>query len=322
MQSEEKRMSIKDSKVVVVGVGNVGATVGFSIVNQGLCDRLVLIDVNRAKAEGEALDMQDSVSFMNRNVKVSAGTYDDCADADVAVITASAPMDPNANNRLDMLSTSKKIMKSIVDDIMKSGFDGILLIVSNPVDIMTYYAWKLSGLPRERVIGSGTTLDTARLRRRIGGMYDLSSKSVDAYVMGEHGDSEMVSWNSATVGGKNIKDVMTDNPNRTKDETLDDLRKQTIQAGWDIFSRKHNTCYGIAASVTAILKSILFNENQIYPVCVCLNGQYGLNDVFLSVPTILDRTGAKEIVEIKLADDEKENLGLSAEVVKNFYPDL
>lgn len=185
-------MSFKDSKVVIVGVGNVGATTAFSIVNQGLCEELVLIDMNRDKAEGEALDLQHSVHFMNRNINVHAGSYSECADADVIIITAAAPMD-KSNDRLSWLAPSKKIMKSIISSIMDSGFNGIIIVISNPVDIMTYYAWKLSGLPAGRVIGSGTTLDTARLCCEIGKLFDLDSKSVSAFVLGEHGDSEIVS---------------------------------------------------------------------------------------------------------------------------------
>ncbi len=315
-------MGFRDSKVVVVGTGNVGATTAFSIVNQGLCEELVLIDMNREKALGEALDLQDSVHFMNRNIKVSVGSYEDCGDADIIVITAAAPMDPNATDRLSMLAPSKKVMKSIIGPVMKSGFNGILVVISNPVDIMTYYAWKLSGLPKNQVIGSGTTLDTARLCGILGRLYDLDSKSVNAYVMGEHGDSEIVSWHSATIGGKNVADVMSDNEERTKDETFEKLRQQTIRAGWEIFSRKHNTCYGIAASVTAILKSILFNENRILPVSVYMDGQYGLHDLFLSVPTIIDKTGAKEIVEIRLDPGELKALRHSGEVITSYYDAL
>lgn len=315
-------MSFKDSKIVIVGTGNVGATTAFSIINQGLCERLVLIDMNQDKAYGEMLDLQHSVHFMNRNIKVQVGEYKDCADADVVIITAAAPMDPNATDRLTMLAPSKKVMKSIIQPIMESGFNGILVVISNPVDIMTYYAWKLSGLPKKQVIGSGTTLDSARLACSLAKLYDLDSKSVEAFVMGEHGDSEIVAWSTATIGGKNVADVMSDNASRTKDETFEKLRKETIQSGWEIFSRKHNTSYGIAASVTAIVKSIMFNENRILPVSVYLDGQYGLQDLFISVPTIINKEGAKEIVEIRLDPDERKALEHSASIVRSYYSAL
>ena len=315
-------MSFKDSKVVIIGAGNVGSTTAYTIINQGLCEEVVLIDVNRQKAEGEALDMQHSMYFMNRNIKVKAGDYADCNDADIVIITASAPMPKESDDRLKMLEPGLKIIGSIVNSVKGSGFNGIYVVISNPVDIMTYYTWRLSGLPKNQVIGSGTTLDSARLCCELAQMYDLDAKSVEAYVVGEHGDSEVVSWGSATIGGKQVSDVMSDNAERTGAITRDDLRKMTVQAGWEIFSRKGNTCYGIAASVAAIVKSILFNENRIYPVTVHLDGQYGLDGVFLSVPAILGKNGIKEIVEIKLEEDELKALHDSAEVVKPFYERL
>ena len=315
-------MSFKDSKVVIVGVGNVGATTAYSILNQGISEEVVLIDVNKEKAIAEALDMQHSIYFMNRNMSVKAGDYSDCRDADVVVITASAPMPKDSNNRLEMLSPSMKIIKNIVENVMANGFDGVFVVISNPVDIMAYYVWKLSRLPKNRIIGSGTTLDTARLCCELSKMYNLDAKSVEAFVMAEHGDSEMVSWTSATIGGKNLSDVFADNADRTKDITKEELLQRTKQAGWDIFSRKGNTCYGIASSATAIIKSILFNENRILPVSVGLNGEYGLNNMFLSVPTIINKNGAKEVVEIKLAEDEKALLQKSADVIQSFYKEL
>lgn len=311
-------MSFKDSKVVIIGAGNVGSTTAYTIINQGLCEEVVLIDVNKEKAYGEALDMQHSVYFMNRNIKVKAGDYADCADADVVILTASAPMPKDSNDRLKMLEPSLNVIGSIVDSVKEAGFDGIYVVVSNPVDIMTYYTWKKSGLPKERVIGSGTTLDSARLCCELAEIYDLDAKSVEAFVMGEHGDSEIVSWNSATIGGKQVDDVMSDNAERTGSTTKEDLRNKTVQAGWEIFNRKGNTCYGIAASTSAIVKSILFNENRIYPVTVKLEGQYGIDGVFLSVPAIIGKNGIKEVVEIKLEPEELKALQQSADILKSF----
>lgn len=315
-------MQFKKSKVVIVGCGNVGSTTAYTIINQGLCEEIALIDLNHEKAVGEALDMQHSIYFMNRNIKVYAADYDTCSDADIVIITASVPMDPKANNRLDMLAGSKKVMKSIVTSVMDSGFNGILLVISNPVDVMTYYAWKLSGLPKNQVIGSGTTLDTARLAVEISNLFDLDSKSVSAFVMGEHGDSEIVSWNSATIGGKSLKDVMNDNKDRAQDETFEALRQKTVKAGWEIFHRKGSTTYGIASSAAAIVKSILFNENRILPVSILLEGEYSIDHVFLSVPTIINETGAKEIVEINLDAEEANALQASAKVVASYYDAL
>ena len=312
----------KNSKVVICGVGNVGATTAYTIVNQGLCEQLVLIDINKEKAYAEALDMSHAIHFMSRNMTVWSGEYRDCAYADVVIITASAPMPKDSHDRLEMLKPSLHIIGSIVKSVMASGFNGIFVVISNPVDIMTYYTWKISGLPKKQVIGSGTNLDSARLCYELGTMYDLDSKSVQAYVMGEHGDSEVISWGTATIGGKKVGNVLEDNASRTGTTTRDTLRRETVEAGWDIFNKKGNTSYGIAASVSAIVKSILFNENAIYPVSVCLEGQYGINGVFISVPTIIDRTGAKEIVEIHLENDELKALQNSAKLMTEFYPQL
>lgn len=228
----------KDSKIVICGVGNVGATTAYTIVNQGLCEQLVLIDINKDKAYAEALDMSHAIHFMNRNMKVWSGDYSDCKDADVVILTASAPMPKDSHDRLEMLKPSLTIIGSIVKSVMASGFNGIFVVISNPVDIMTYYTWRISGLPKNQVIGSGTNLDSARLCYELGKMYNLDSKSVHAYVMGEHGDSEVISWGTATIGGKKVENVLLDNASRTKDTTKEKLRKETVEAGWDIFNRK------------------------------------------------------------------------------------
>ncbi len=312
-------MAFHNSKAVIVGVGNVGATCAYSFVNQLLCEDLVLIDVNKDKAYAEALDIQHSVYFMNRNMHVRAGDYSECADADVVVISASAPMPKDSHDRLEMLKPSMGLVKSIVTSIMASGFSGILIVVSNPVDVMTYYAWKLSGLPYQQVIGSGTNLDTARLCTEFSRMYDLDARNVEAYVVGEHGDSEVITWDSATIGGKRVDDVLADNASRTKGTTKADLAHAVVEGGWDIFNRKGNTCYGIASSVTAIARSIFFDDNAIFPVSVRLTGQYGVDGIFLSVPTIIDHTGAKEIVEIRLSPDELDAFQRSAKLLQEYY---
>lgn len=315
-------MKAMRSRVVIVGAGNVGAATAFCIVSQGLCDELVLIDIDREKAMGEALDLQHATVFMNRNVRVTAGDYGACGTADVVIITASAPMEREADNRLKMLEKSKAVMRSMIGSIMESGFGGILLVVSNPVDVMAYYAWKLSGLPAGQVIGSGTTLDTARLCCLAGGLVGVDPRSVEAYVIGEHGDSEMMAWSTATIGGKDFYNVVRDNEERVGEDPCEDLRKQTIDAGWDIFRRKGNTSFGIAASVCSILKSILYDENRIYPVSVKLSGQYGESDVYVSVPVIIDHSGAKEIVEIRLSEEERRLFHDSCSVVREYCEDL
>ena len=197
-------MSFKDSKVVIVGVGNVGATTAYSILNQGISEEVVLIDVNKEKAIAEALDMQHSIYFMNRNMSVKAGDYSDCRDADVVVITASAPMPKDSNNRLEMLSPSMKIIKNIVENVMANGFDGVFVVISNPVDIMAYYVWKLSRLPKNRIIGSGTTLDTARLCCELSKMYNLLSIPI-TIIAGDDDKIVRLKWSKPECGHCEVK---------------------------------------------------------------------------------------------------------------------
>ena len=315
-------MNIKNSKVVVVGAGNVGVSIAFTLINQGICDEIDLIDLNEEKVIGEVLDLSHCIEYMNRNVKVKVGTYEDCKDANIVVITASAPMPKDKNDRLLMLESSKKIMKSIVDNVMANGFDGHMIIVSNPVDIMSYYAYKISGLRPCQVIGNGTTLDTARLKYSIAKRINVDPRSVNGLVIGEHGDTEMIPWSTVTIGGKDIHSVVRDNKDRLGENPYEVIKQEVIRGGWEIFNRKGNTCYGIAAATVGIIKTILFNENKILPVSTLLQGQYGEEDVYISVPTIIDHTGAKEIVEMNLTKEELEEFKLSCAQMRFFYKDL
>ncbi len=312
-------MKNNKSRVVIVGAGNVGSTTAYTLINQGICNEIVLIDMNKDKAAAEAQDMQHAVYFMERNTRIWCGDYDDCRDADIVIITAAAPMDINADNRLDMLAPSKRVMKSVVSSVMKSGFDGIMLVISNPVDIMTYYAWKLSGLPSAQVIGSGTNLDMARLCCEISSFFDLDPKGISCYIIGEHGDSEVVCWNNASIGNKSLSRVLEDNSDRSGGISREQMRRDTTQAGWDIFHKKGNTSYGIAASAASIVRSILLDDKRIMPVCCRFEGQYGLNDVYLSSPVVLGSNGVQEIVEVDLTDEELSALHNSSSVVGSFY---
>lgn len=315
-------MNIKNSKVVVIGAGNVGVSIAFTLINQGICDEIDLIDLNEEKVYGEVLDLAHCTEYMNRNVKVKVGSYEDCKDANIVVITASAPMPKDQNDRLLMLESSKKIMKSIVKQVMVQGFDGHMIIVSNPVDIMSYYAYKISGLRACQVIGSGTTLDTARLKYNIAKRLNVDPRSVNALVIGEHGDTEMIPWSSVTIGGKDIYSVVRDNAEVFGENPYETIKQEVIKGGWEIFNRKGNTCYGIAASTVGIIKTILFNENKILPVSTLLKGEYGEENVFISVPTIIDHNGAKEIIEINLTDEELVEFKASCNHMRSFYKDL
>jgi len=306
---------INVTKVVIVGAGAVGSTVAYSLVVKGIAAEVVLVDRNMQKARGEALDMQHSMDFQNRNVRIYAGDYSDCHDADIVVITAAAPLN-GETDRLAMQEKSEAIVASVVPQVMESGFDGIFLVVSNPVDVMAYLVYRLSGLPKERVIGTGTVLETARLKHAIGEIMNMDPRSVDAYVMGEHGDTMMVPWSHVRAGGKSFAEILNDSPQRFPGISLEQIVEQTRLAGREVLTAKGNTQYGIASAVTGIVKAVLHDENKMLPVSVFLDGEYGERDVYCGVPAILNRSGVKEIGEFHLREEEKEQLGRSADTLR------
>jgi L-lactate dehydrogenase len=311
-------MKIKTSKVAVVGCGLVGSSTAFSLVTQGVCDEILMIDINEERALGEVLDLRDTIKYLDRNVKVRTASYADCSDVDIIVITAGAPPQ-KGQSRLDTLEVSAKIVKTIVDPVMASGFDGIFIVVSNPVDIIAHYVYKLSGLPKNQVIGTGSSLDTSRLQNFIAELVNVDPRSVYAYSMGEHGDSQMVPWSTVTVAGKSFNDIIQDNKDLVGDVDLDEIVKKTTREGWEIYNRKGTTYYGIATACAGIIKAILYDENRIIPVSTLLEGEYGENGVFAGVPTILNRTGAADILEIHMTDEELNKFHLSVEILREYY---
>lgn len=304
----------KRSKVVIIGAGLVGSSTAFSLVTQGICDEVMIIDINKDKARGEVMDLGHCVEYLNRNVKVMIGDYKDCNDADFVVITAGAP--PKADqSRLDTLELTARITKSIVEPVMESGFNGHFIIVSNPVDIISYYVYKLSGLPKNQVIGTGTAMDTARLKHFIGEIIHVDPRSVQGYTMGEHGDSQMCPWSNVMIGGKKIYDIIEDNE-EFKDLNLDDIVKEVTMVGFDILRIKGTTCYGIASTVVGIIKAILYDENKIIPVSTLLEGEFGEEDVFCGVPAILNRTGVEDLIRVRLTEDEMVKFKKSVGVIR------
>ena len=310
-------MKIKTSKVAVVGCGLVGSSTAFSLVTQGVCDEILMIDINEERALGEVLDLRDTIKYLDRNVKVRTASYSDCSDVDIIVITAGAPPQ-KGQTRLDTLEVSAKIVKTIVDPVMASGFDGIFIVVSNPVDIIAHYVYKLSGLPKNQVIGTGSSLDTSRLQNFIAELVNVDPRSVYAYSMGEHGDSQMVPWSTVTVAGKSFNDIIQDNKDLVGDVDLDEIVKKTTREGWEIYNRKGTTYYGIATACAGIIKAILYDENRIIPVSTLLEGEYGETDVFAGVPTILNRTGAADILEIHMTDEELNKFHQSVEILREY----
>lgn len=310
-------MTINKSKVAIVGCGLVGATTAFSLLTQGVCDTITMIDINKERALGEAWDLRDSIEYLNRNTKVEVGEYKDCTDADIVIITAGPP--PKAGQtRLDTLGVSAKITKSIVEPIMESGFNGIFLIISNPVDIISHYVYKLSGLPKNQVIGTGTALDSSRLKNYIGDLINVDPRSIHAYSMGEHGDSQMVPWSCVTVGGKPFYDVLRDNEKEIGNVDLDELVSKTAKEGFEILNRKGTTYYGIATTATGVVKAILHNENRIIPVSTLLEGEYGETDVYCGVPVVLNREGAADVLEIHMTPGETARFKESTAVIREY----
>jgi L-lactate dehydrogenase len=311
----------KNRKVAIVGTGLVGSSTAFSLITQGVCDEVVMIDINKEKALGEVMDLKHCIEYLNRNTKIKVGSYEECKDVDIIVITAGAPPRPG-QTRLDTLDLSAKIAKSIVDSIMQSGFKGHFIVVSNPVDIIAHYVYKLSGLPKSHVIGTGTSVDSARLKNFIGDLFNVDPRSVQAYSMGEHGDSQMVPWSHVYVGGKPFSKVIKDNKDRAGDIDLDKLAMETAQAGWEVYNRKGTTYYAIAAATVGIIKAILNDENKIIPVSTLLDGEYGEYGVFSGVPVVLNSEGAKEVVEIEMTEEELKKFKKSNDTIREYISKL
>ena len=302
----------KVNRVVLVGTGAVGCSYAYSMINQGVAEELVLIDVNEAKSEGEAMDLNHGIPFAPSPIKVWSGTYQDCEHADLVVITAGLAQKPG-ETRLELVEKNTKIFKQIVKNIMASGFDGIFLVATNPVDILTYVTWKESGLPKERVIGSGTVLDSARLRFALGQHFNMDTRNVHAYIIGEHGDTELPVWSRASVGVERLEELPA---GKINEESLEEIFVNVRDAAYHIIERKGATYYGIGMSLVRITKAILNNENCILTVSSYLDGQYGQQDVFIGVPAVINRGGIREILEIDLNEKEKEQFNHSVKVLK------
>ena len=306
---------INTRKAVMIGCGFVGSAAVFSLMESGLFTEIVLIDVDHTKAEGEAMDISHGVPF-GKPMKIYAGTYDDICGAEIIIITAGANQKPG-ETRLDLVHKNVAIYKSIIPEISKRNFQGILLIVSNPVDILTYVAMKLSGLPENRVIGSGTVLDTARLKYQTGELLGVDSRSVHAFIIGEHGDSEIAAWSSANISGIPIDDFCKMRGHHYHDEEMDIIGDKVKNSAYEIIKRKQATYYGIAVSIRRICEVILRDEKSILPISNMMHGEYGIEDICLSFPAILGKDGLETKVPISLDNDEVEALINSANLLKD-----
>ncbi|QJC53895.1 L-lactate dehydrogenase [Paenibacillus albicereus] len=308
-------MTGKLRKAAIIGAGQVGASCAYAMLNQSVCDEILLVGRSEKRTQAQALDLSHCVDFSHSRTKVRAGALDECCDMDLILLCAGEnPGD--GRTRLDLLDSSYELYKDMIGRLMQTGFDGIFLVAANPVDIVTHLVWKLSGLPRERVIGSGTSIDTARLKTLLSEHLPVDPRSVHGYVMGEHGESQFPVWSHVTVGGKPLGDILAQHPERFRSLSLDEIALRTRNAGWEILLGKGSTHYGIAAALTAIARSILNNDHRIMAVSAILDGEYGQRDIGIGVPAILSRGGIQEVLELRLSEAERELFERSCAIVR------
>lgn len=302
-------------KIVLVGTGFVGMSMAYAILSQGTSsgvNELVLIDVLKDKAVGEAMDLSHGLPCSSSHMKIKAGDYEECEDADIVVITAGLNQKPG-QTRLELSEANAKIMKDITIQVVNSGFKGIFLVASNPVDLMTKVVQEVSKFPTGRVIGSGTALDTARLRYMVGEYLNISNKNVHAYIMGEHGDSSFVPWEHAYVGCKKIIDILKDAGKDLSD--LDKIYIEVRDAAYEIINRKKATYYGIGLGLAKIVRNIMNDTNEILTVSAYLNGEYGHKDIYIGVPAVINSNGARELLKLDLAKENQEKLDNSCKIL-------
>lgn len=311
---------IDQRKVAVVGCGFVGAACAFTLMQRGLYSEMVLIDIDRARAEGEAMDIAHGLLFA-RPMNIYAGTYDDAADASMVIVTAGANQKPG-ETRLDLVKKNSRILLSVLDELKRRKFAGILLVVSNPVDILTHVAQRHSGLPEGRVFGSGTVLDTARLRYLLGEHLSVDSRSVHAFIIGEHGDSEIAVWSSANVSGVPLHDFCEMRGYFDHDNAMREIGETVKNSAYAIIERKGATYYGIAMAVARICEAVVRDEKSILPVSAALHGEFDIEGATLSVPAILGAEGVEKIVPVSLDETELTKLHYSAQMLRGIAKEL
>lgn len=308
-------------KIAIIGAGYVGATTAFALATSGLASEVVLVDINKEKAEGEAMDIKHGASFL-KPVIMRAGDYSDCAEAQIIVFTAGANQKPG-ETRLDLVHRNVDILKSSLPELLKYCPDSLYLMVTNPVDIMTYVAWKISGLPQNQVIGSGTVLDSSRFRNAISEFWEIDPRNVHAYIIGEHGDTAVPVWSLANVAGVNLEDYCKVSDAKCfTDEARADILQKVRGAAYEIIKRKGATYYAIAVATKKICESILRDENSILTISGPLNGEYGLTDVALSLPSLVSNLGREKLITIPLSAEEQKSLHHSAKTLQEIIQSL
>lgn len=307
-------------KVAIIGCGFVGSAAAFALMQSGLFSEMVLIDVDKERAEGEAMDISHGIPFAGP-VKIYAGNYDDLTDVAITIITAGANQKPD-ETRLDLVHKNAKIMASVVSEITKRDYQGILLIVSNPVDILTYVAQQVSGYPESRVFGSGTVLDSARLKYQLGKHLGVDNRSVHAFIIGEHGDSEIAAWSSANVSGVPLHMMCEMRGHYDHDDNTEEIEETVRSSAYEIIAKKDATYFGIAMVIKRICQAIVRDEKSIFPISSRMHGEYGLDGVVLSMPAIVGAKGVETLIPISLDEKEIERLHESANTLRDIMGEL
>ena len=302
------------NKVVLIGAGDVGVAYAFALINQSIVDHLAIIDIDEKKLEGNVMDLNHGVVWAPTRTRVTKGAYADCADADMVVICAGAAQKPG-ETRLDLVGKNVKIMNSIVSDVMANDFDGIFLVASNPVDILTYAVWKASGLDHKRVIGSGTVLDSARFRYMLGELEDVAPKSVHAYIVGEHGDSELPAVSTANIAGVPMSKKLDSDPEYA--ERIEKIFEDTRDAAYSIIDAKGSTSFGIGMGLARITAAVIQNQDVALPVSAYLQGEYGVEDLYIGTAAVINRSGIVRAIELQLNEHEKERFDASAKTLND-----
>lgn len=314
-------MKQENRKIALIGTGMVGMSYAYALLNQTICDELVLIDVNQKRALGEAMDLNHGLAFSGSNMNIYAGAYDDCQDADIAVICAGAAQ-KSGESRLDLLKRNAEIFHSIISSITSSGFHGVFLVATNPVDLMARLTCTLSGFPPQQVIGTGTALDTARLRYLLGSYFQIDPRNVHAYVMGEHGDTEFIPWSQAMIATQPVTELCTENGNLCSAARLNQISEEVRTAAYQIIEAKQATYYGIGMALTRITKAVLGNENSVLTVSAMLQGEYNQHAVFTGVPCIINQNGIRRVLSLKLNEEEFQQLNHSCQLLENRFQEL
>ena len=310
--------NIKTRKIAIIGAGHVGSHAGYSLASQGLVENIVYIDIDKKKAFSQALDIFDSIVYLPHRIIVKDGDYSDIEDVDIMVICA-GPLPNMSQTRMDTLGDTVAVMKDIISNIKKTKFAGIIINISNPADVITHYIQNQLNYDYKKIISTSTTLDSARLRRAISEEINIDQKSIYAYSLGEHGESQMVAWSTVSIAGKPLLELMKEKPEKYGKLDLNKIAEKGKKGGWEVLGGKGSTEFGIGASLSEVVKAIICNEHRVLPVSVYLNGEYGQKDVYASVPAVLGKDGVEEIIELNMTEEEKKLFDNSCKIMSKNY---